>query len=153
MFDHVVDRLSPAARSRPRSSRARRALGVAVAGGIARPGTAAESSSAQARLAPPDLTTAAADAASTKEAVERVLKLLLRQKSLVKLDTLLFHADALEGLKADVRAMKTGTADARVDVAAFKERYGITRKYAIPLLEYLDRERVTRRVGDSRVVL
>ena len=34
-----------------------------------------------------------------------------------------------------------------MDVAAFKERYGITRKYAIPLLEYLDRERVTRRVG------
>ena len=43
--------------------------------------------------------------------------------------------------------------DARVDVAAFKQRYGITRKFAIPLLEYLDRERVTRRVGDSRVVL
>jgi len=40
-----------------------------------------------------------------------------------------------------------------VDVSAFKERYGITRKYAIPLLEYLDRERVTRRVGDSRIVL
>jgi selenocysteine-specific elongation factor len=40
-----------------------------------------------------------------------------------------------------------------VDVAAFKERYGITRKYAIPLLEYLDRERVTRRMGDVRVVL
>jgi selenocysteine-specific elongation factor len=38
-------------------------------------------------------------------------------------------------------------------VASFKERYGITRKYAIPLLEYLDRERVTRRVGDARVVL
>jgi len=38
-------------------------------------------------------------------------------------------------------------------VSAFKERYGITRKFAIPLLEYLDRERVTRRVGDSRVVL
>ncbi len=36
---------------------------------------------------------------------------------------------------------------------AFKERYGISRKYAIPLLEYLDRERVTRRVGDARVVL
>jgi selenocysteine-specific elongation factor len=40
-----------------------------------------------------------------------------------------------------------------VDVFAFKERYGITRKYAIPLLEYLDRERITRRVGESRVVL
>jgi selenocysteine-specific elongation factor len=44
-------------------------------------------------------------------------------------------------------------ASARVDVSSFKERYGITRKYAIPLLEYLDRERVTRRVGDSRIVL
>jgi len=49
-----------------------------------------------------------------------------------------------------VRALKP---NARVDVSAFKERYGITRKFAIPLLEYLDRERVTRRVGDARVVL
>jgi selenocysteine-specific elongation factor len=40
-----------------------------------------------------------------------------------------------------------------VDVAAFKQRYGLTRKYAIPLLEYLDRERVTRRQGDVRVIL
>jgi selenocysteine-specific elongation factor len=40
-----------------------------------------------------------------------------------------------------------------VDVASFKARYGLTRKYAIPLLEYLDRERVTRRVGDARRVL
>ena len=38
-----------------------------------------------------------------------------------------------------------------MDVAGFKERYGISRKYAIPLLEWLDRERVTRRVGDARV--
>ena len=44
-------------------------------------------------------------------------------------------------------------AGARIDVATFKERFGVTRKYAIPLLEYLDRERVTRRVGESRVVL
>jgi selenocysteine-specific elongation factor len=107
----------------------------------------------QARLAPPDLNTVAADTASSKETVERVLKLLLRQRSLVKVDTLVFHAEALEGLKADVRAMKAGKPDVRVDVASFKEKYGITRKYAIPLLEFLDRERVTRRVGDSRVVL
>ena len=59
--------------------------------------------------------------------------------------------EALERLKRDVSAMK-GTA-AKVDVAAFKERYGISRKYAIPLLEWLDRERVTRRVGDARVIL
>jgi selenocysteine-specific elongation factor len=41
----------------------------------------------------------------------------------------------------------------RIDVATFKDRYGLTRKYAIPLLEYLDRERMTRRVGASRVIL
>ena len=39
------------------------------------------------------------------------------------------------------------------DVAAFKERFGVSRKFAIPLLEYLDRERVTRRMGESRIVL
>ena len=42
---------------------------------------------------------------------------------------------------------------ARLDVPVFKERFGVTRKFAIPLLEYLDRERVTRRMGDVRVIL
>ncbi|MBI4167225.1 MAG: SelB C-terminal domain-containing protein, partial [Acidobacteria bacterium] len=40
-----------------------------------------------------------------------------------------------------------------IDVGVFKELTGLTRKYAIPLLEYLDRERVTRRVGDERIIL
>jgi selenocysteine-specific elongation factor len=103
-------------------------------------------------LAPPDLTSAATAAGIAPGVADRVSKLLLRQKTLVKIDMLLFHAEALAGLKAEVRGLKSA-GDARVDVAAFKLRYGITRKYAIPLLEYLDRERVTRRVGDSRVVL
>jgi selenocysteine-specific elongation factor len=38
-------------------------------------------------------------------------------------------------------------------VAAFKELSGVSRKYAIPLLEYFDRERVTRRAGDKRLIL
>jgi len=41
----------------------------------------------------------------------------------------------------------------RLGIAAFKDLTGVTRKYAIPLLEYLDRERVTRRAGDERVIL
>jgi selenocysteine-specific elongation factor len=82
-------------------------------------------------------------------------KLLQRQKRLVKVDTLLFHDEALKALKARVAALKTGgrTEDATIDVATFKARFEVTRKFAIPLLEYLDRERVTRRVGDSRVIL
>ncbi len=38
-------------------------------------------------------------------------------------------------------------------VGEFKALFGITRKYAIPLLEYLDRRKVTRRVADRRIVV
>ena len=85
---------------------------------------------------------------------DRMLKLLLRQKVLVRVDALVFHDEALKRLKSEVTALKMSAgAGARIDVAMFKERFGVTRKFAIPLLEYLDRERLTRRVGDSRVML
>jgi selenocysteine-specific elongation factor len=73
---------------------------------------------------------------------------------LVKVDVLLFHDEALRRLKAEIAGMKlAGGRAARLDVASFKERFGVSRKFAIPLLEYLDRERLTRRDGDSRVIL
>ncbi len=40
-----------------------------------------------------------------------------------------------------------------VEVGRFKERFGLTRKLAIPLLEWLDSQRITRREGDARRVL
>ena len=91
----------------------------------------------------------------TRAVVEKVTTLLLREKVLVKLDTIVFHADALQTLKEEVIALKGSAPGGRatVDVAAFKDRYGLSRKFAIPLLEYLDRERVTRRTGDVRLVL
>jgi selenocysteine-specific elongation factor len=49
--------------------------------------------------------------------------------------------------------MLAGRRAERFNVGAFKEWTGISRKYAIPLLEFLDRERVTRREGDERIVL
>ena len=103
-------------------------------------------------LAPPDAAAAAAAAGVDKATADRVGRLLIRDKRLIKIDTLLFHQDALGTLKADVRAMKEAGA-ATLDVAAFKARFGVSRKFAIPLLEYLDRERVTRRAGESRIVL
>jgi selenocysteine-specific elongation factor len=39
-----------------------------------------------------------------------------------------------------------------IDAQGFKEMTGLTRKFAIPLLEYFDRERVTLRIGDKRVL-
>ena len=72
----------------------------------------------------------------------------------MRVDDLIFHSEALARLRSGVAALKDAAGQpARIDVAAFKERYGISRKYAIPLLEYLDRERITRRVGDFRVVI
>lgn len=83
---------------------------------------------------------------------QKIVTLLLRDRILVKLsDDLVFHSAALEQLKQQVRAMKT--ASPQIDVPKFKDAMGITRKYAIPLLEYLDREHVTRRIGDLRQIL
>jgi selenocysteine-specific elongation factor len=104
-------------------------------------------------LKPPDASAVAAAAGIDPAVADRIVKLLVRQKMLVRIDTLLFHEEALKQLKADVAALKTAAAAARIDVGTFKERFGVSRKFAIPLLEYLDRERVTRRAGDVRIVL
>ncbi len=79
-----------------------------------------------------------------------LLQILLREKRLIRVsDDLVFHHAAMEKLRAMLAAHKA----ARFNVGRFKDWTGISRKYAIPLLEYLDRERVTRREGDERVVL
>jgi selenocysteine-specific elongation factor len=83
---------------------------------------------------------------------QKIVTLLLRDRVLLKVsDELVFHRNALEQLRRQLAAHKIKSAS--IDVAAFKELTGVSRKYAIPLLEYLDRERVTRRVGDSREIL
>ena len=107
----------------------------------------------EAGLKPPEPATLASVAGVPVDVADRVLKLLQRQKVLVKVDALVFHDEALKRLKQEVGGLKTQGASARLDVAAFKERFGVSRKFAIPLLEYLDRERVTRRVGDTRVII
>ena len=87
-----------------------------------------------------------------KARAQKIVTLLLREKALVKIsDELVFHRAALEGLRRQVAGYKLKSA--KIDVAQFKEMTGVSRKYAIPLLEYLDRERVTRRVGDAREIL
>ena len=106
-------------------------------------------------LKPPDAAAVETTVKAPRAIIEKVTTLLLREKVLVKLDTIVFHGDALQVLKEEVAALKGSAPGGRatVDVAAFKDRYGVSRKFAIPLLEYLDRERVTRRTGDVRLVL
>jgi selenocysteine-specific elongation factor len=64
-------------------------------------------------------------------------------------EDLVFHTSALDQLRALLAAHK----GERFAVPAFKEWTGISRKYAIPLLEFLDREKLTRRDADHRVIL
>ncbi|MFZ0418757.1 MAG: selenocysteine-specific translation elongation factor [Candidatus Sulfotelmatobacter sp.] len=83
---------------------------------------------------------------------QKLVTLLLRDKVLVKVsEDLVFHRSALEELRRQLAAYKVKSAT--IDVGKFKELTGVSRKYAIPLLEYLDRERITRRVGDARQIL
>lgn len=87
-----------------------------------------------------------------KARAQKIVTLLLRDRVLVKIsDELVFHRSALEQLRKEMIAQKTKSP--KMDVARFKEFTGVSRKYAIPLLEYLDRERVTRRTGDMREIL
>ena len=83
---------------------------------------------------------------------QQIVTLLLRDKSLIKVsDELVFHRSALDHLRKELAELKRKMP--RIDVARFKDFTGVSRKYAIPLLEYLDRERVTKRVGDERIIL
>jgi selenocysteine-specific elongation factor len=84
---------------------------------------------------------------------QKILQILLREKVLVKVaEDLVFHQLAVKNLR-ETLAKYRKERGARLPIGAFKELTGVSRKYAIPLLEYLDREHLTRRVGDERVIL
>jgi selenocysteine-specific elongation factor len=84
----------------------------------------------------------------------KILQLLIDSGALVRVTgEMFFHRSALDDLTRKLRAHAARASEPSIDVPAFKELAGISRKYAIPLLEYLDRRRVTRREGDRRVIL
>ncbi|HWZ99948.1 MAG TPA: selenocysteine-specific translation elongation factor [Candidatus Dormibacteraeota bacterium] len=112
-----------------------------------------ESAFAKAGLAVPPVKDVLAQLAVEPKRAEKLLQMLLREKKLLRVSVeLIFHADALQEMRQKVAGYKKAKSE-RISVPAFKELTGISRKYAIPLLEYLDRERVTRRAGDERVIL
>jgi selenocysteine-specific elongation factor len=109
-----------------------------------------ESAFRSAGLATPAVSEVLAKSGVDPARARTLLQLMLRDKRLIRVsDELVFHASAMQSLRT-LLAERKGQQFA---VPEFKGWTGISRKYAIPLLEYLDRERVTRRDGDSRVVL
>jgi selenocysteine-specific elongation factor len=98
------------------------------------------------------LSTEVADRLSLTHAeMRRLVTILQRERVLIRMgsDTLYVHRSAVERLRMELQQMRGQS----LDVARFKQLTGLSRKYAIPLLEYFERERVLRRSGDQRLIL
>lgn len=103
-------------------------------------------------LQPGTLEETAASAGIATEHARKLYNLLVAERRVVRIGEFVFHVDAIDDLKSRVRAQKP--INPKMDVSAFKKiSGGLTRKHAIPLLEYLDRERITRRAGNEREIL
>jgi selenocysteine-specific elongation factor len=85
----------------------------------------------------------------------KILQLLIDNGTLVRVQgEMFFHTQAIEHLQRLLSQYAGEHEPERlIDVAQFKDLAGVSRKYAIPLLEYLDSARVTRRAGDKRIIL
>jgi selenocysteine-specific elongation factor len=106
----------------------------------------------EAGLAGIEISEMAARGPAPRPLLERVARVLVTDRVLERVGTEpLVLREHLEGFKARIR--ERFPPGSRVDVAAVKEMTGLSRKFVIPLLEYLDRERVTRRSGADRTVL
>jgi selenocysteine-specific elongation factor len=89
-----------------------------------------------------------------KEHARKIFQVLLNSGQVVKVtEEFYFTRAVIDQLTGKIKAFAGTSADRLIDVPKFKEIAGISRKYAIPLLEYFDREKVTRRAGDKRLVL
>lgn len=91
---------------------------------------------------------------SDKNHARKIFQLLINSGEMVKItDEFYFAKNEIDNLIAKLKTFAQSSTDKLIDVPKFKEIAGISRKYAIPLLEYFDRERVTRRAGDKRLIL
>ena len=94
-------------------------------------------------------------AAPQRTQARKILQLLIDDRTLVRIQGEMFmHTQVVQDLKAKLHKYAAQhEPDRLIDVAAFKDLAGVSRKYAIPLLEFFDREQVTRRAGDKRLIL
>jgi selenocysteine-specific elongation factor len=102
-----------------------------------------------------DVMTKANVPAAQRAQARKLLQLLFDERKLVRIHGEMFmHSTVTQELKSKLQAYALQhEPDRLIDVAAFKDLAGVSRKYAIPLLEYFDREQVTRRAGDKRLIL
>ena len=94
-------------------------------------------------------------AAPQRPQARKLLQLLLDDRKLVRITGDMFmHGNVITDLKAKLQTYGAQhEPDRLIDVPTFKDLAGVSRKYAIPLLEYFDRDQTTRRAGDKRLIL
>lgn len=106
----------------------------------------------QAGLEPPETPALAAELGVDAARLRTLLRHLENEGRVVKLASDWYaDATALEQAERLVVARLGGEEDG-ADTGAFKELFGVTRKYLIPILEYFDRSGLTRREGNRRVL-
>jgi selenocysteine-specific elongation factor len=87
-----------------------------------------------------------------RQRARKIIQLMVNENEIVKISEEMFvERSAIEKLIVAIKALKGKTP--KFGVGEFKNLTGVTRKHAIPLLEYLDRQRITRRIGDEPVIL
>jgi selenocysteine-specific elongation factor len=85
------------------------------------------------------------------DSASEVLQVMVKDGLLIKVkEDLYFHSNAIEDLRKKLVAFLKDSGE--IDTPQFKEMTGVSRKYAIPLIEYFDKTQITVRVGDSRVL-
>lgn len=151
VFELALDRLANTGKIEGGNMLALSGLGSRVDARLQKQVSEVEREYLKAEIAPPLLREVSErlniDPADLREAIT----LLLRSKQLLRLgsDDLYIHCDAVAKLNARLIACRGET----FDVARFKTFTGLTRKHAIPLLEYLDRAHITRNVAGTRIVV
>lgn len=91
---------------------------------------------------------------STLNEARKVFQLLLDSGEIIKISNdFYFSAKVINELVEKLKIYADRTSNRLIDVPSFKDIAGISRKYAIPLLEYFDQIKITRRAGDKRLIL
>jgi selenocysteine-specific elongation factor len=111
-----------------------------------------EASIRSAGYQPPPLSELTVSLPADPEQVRKIYYWMLKEKILVKItEDLAYHRLTLDEIKSKIHG--SFAPGSRFGVAEFKELFDLTRKHAIPLLEFLDREKFTRRQGNDRIIL
>lgn len=91
---------------------------------------------------------------TTLSQARKVFQLMIDSGEVVKVSNdFYFSSKAIAELVEKLKIYASKSPDKLIDVPTFKDLAGISRKYAIPLLEYFDQIKITRRAGDKRLIL